>query len=98
MRKFEIILTFKPRHVKSITLKEAIIKQQRIFNIELEDDGCISPEQFCNNVINPEERAEIARINITENMNSGYKPLNWLIELAGRLYLFNGVPLVFHRN
>lgn len=98
MRKFEVTLTYKIRSVKSFSLKDVIIKHQRVVDIELDDDSCVSPEQFCDNVINVNERPDIVRINIREDHSFNKKPLSWLSEQFGRIYFYNGIPIIFHRN
>jgi len=98
MRKFEVILTFKQRTDKSFTENDEISKRQKIIDVELDDADCISPELFCDNVINRRDRNDIVRINIIENRNDNSKPLSWLYEYRGRLYISNGVPIIFNRN
>ena len=98
MRKFEITLTYKTRTVKSISFKHAIIKQKKVLDVELEDENCISPEQFCDNVLIVNERPDIVRMNIKENNSANKQPLYWLTEHLGRIYFYNGIPIVFHRN
>jgi hypothetical protein len=98
MRKFEVILTYKPRKVNQVAVKDVIIKQQKVLDVELDDENCVSPEQFCDKVINLNERPDIVRMNIKEDYKLNQKPLYWLNEHFGRIYFYNGIPIVFHRN
>jgi hypothetical protein len=98
MRKFEVTLTYKPRTVNAVSVKDLIIKRQKVLDVELDDENCISPEQFCDSVINVKERPNIVRMNIKEDHSINKKPLYWLNEQFGRIYLYNGIPIVFHRN
>ncbi|MBT8378461.1 MAG: hypothetical protein KJN64_04460 [Ignavibacteria bacterium] len=98
MRKFEVTLTFKPRSVESVSVRNVFIKQQKVLDVELDDESCISPEQFCDNVLKVNERTDIVRMNIKENFSANKHPLHWLSEHFGRIYFYNGIPIVFHRN
>jgi hypothetical protein len=98
MRRFEVTLTYKLRSVKSLSLKDVIIKHQRVLDVELDDESCVSPEQFCDSVIKVNERSDIVRMNIKEDHSINKKPLYWLDEQLGRIYFYNGIPIVFHRN
>ncbi len=98
MRKFEVTLTYKPRSVKSISVSNVIIKQKKVLDVELDDENCISPELFCDSIINADERPDIVRMNIKEDQSINTKPLYWLNEQFGRIYFYNGIPIVFHRN
>ncbi len=98
MRKFEVILTFKQRTDNSLTESDNISKRQKIIDVELDDADCISPELFWHNVINRVDRNDIVRINIVENRDTKRKPLNWLNEHKGRLYVSHGIPIIFNRN
>jgi len=98
MRKFEVTLTYKRVLVPSSSPEEVMIKQQKIFNTELDDESCISPEIFCDKVINCNERHNVVRLNIKELSAGNTKPLYWLNENRGRIYLYNGVAIVLNRN
>jgi hypothetical protein len=98
MRKFEVILTYKLRSLKSRSVKDVLIKQKKVLDIELDDENCISPEQFCDSVINVNERPDVVKMNIKEDHSFNKQPLYWLTEQFGRIYLYNGIPIVFHRN
>ena len=98
MRKFEVILTYKMKSLNYRSVKDVLIKQKKVLDIELDDENCISPEQFCDSVINVNERPDIVRMNIKEDHSINKKPLYWLNEQFGRIYLYNGIPIVFHRN
>jgi hypothetical protein len=98
MRKFEVKLTYKSRTVKSVSVTEVLIKQQKVLDVELDDKSCISPEQFCDNVLNVKERPDIVRINIKEEHSLNKQPLYWINQHFGRIYLYNGIPIIFYRN
>jgi hypothetical protein len=98
MRKFEVILTYKLRSLKSRSVKDVLIKQKKVLDIELDDENCISPEQFCDSVINVNERPDVVKMNIKEDHSFNKQPLYWLTEQFGRIYFYNGIPIVFHRN
>jgi hypothetical protein len=98
MRKFEVILTFKQRTDNSLPESDDLSKRQKIIDVELDDADCLSPELFCDNVINRGDRNDIVRINIVENRDAKSNPLNWLYEHRGRLYVSHGVPIIFNRN
>ena len=98
MRKFEVTLTYKLRSLKSVSIKDVIIKHQRVLDVELDDERCISPERFCNSIIKIDERPDIVRMNIKEDHSFNKIPLYWLSEQSGRIYFYNGIPIVFHRN
>jgi hypothetical protein len=98
MRKFEVTLTYKSRTVKSVSVKNVMIKQQKVVDVELDDEYCTSPEQFCDSVISISERPEVVRINIKEENLLDQKPLHWVGEQFGRIYFYNGIPIVYNRN
>jgi len=98
MRKFEVTLTYKLRTIKSVSIKDVIIKHQKVLDVELDDESCISPEQFCNSIIKVDERPDIVRMNIKEDHSLNKTPLYWISEQFGRIYFYNGIPIVFHRN
>jgi hypothetical protein len=98
MRKFEVTFTYKPRKIILIPFREVFIKQQKIVDIELKDEQCISPEEFCSSIVASPERNNVVRINIKERTQGNEKPLLWITELFGRIYFYNGIPIVLHRN
>lgn len=98
MRKFEVTFTYKPRRIILIPFQEVFIKQQKVVDVELEDEQCNSPEEFCNVVVMQPERSDVVRINIKERFMGDEKPLSWIAELFGRIYFYNGIPIVLHRN
>ena len=98
MRNFEVTLTYKSELIKLIETKNIYINQQKIMSIELDDSHCNSPEEFCDSIITPKERANVVRINIRERSADKGKPLNWITENLGRIYLYNGIPLVLNKN
>ena len=99
MRKFEVILTYKSNCLSIISSKDIIIKQQKILeDIELNDSQCFSPEDFFKCIINDYERPDVVRINIKEKSEGVDSPLKWILENMGRVYFYNGVPLLLNRN
>lgn len=98
MRNFEVTLTYKPLIVNQITPKSILINKQKIVEVELDEAVCNSPEAFCNAVINVQERTDVIRINIIEKFKPKEKPLYWLAENFGRIYFYNGIPIVLNRN
>lgn len=98
MRNFEVTLTFKPLIVSQVTSKSVFINKQKIVEVELDEAVCNSPEDFCNAVINVQERPDVIRINIIEKFKPTVPPLYWLAENFGRIYFINGIPIVINRN
>lgn len=98
MRNFEVILTYKSELLKLVETKNIYINRQKVINVELEDSDCNSAEEFCNSIIPPAERVKVVRINIREKPTDNFRPLNWLHENFGRIYLHNGIPLILHKN
>jgi len=98
MRNFEVTLTYKSLNLNQYLSKNIFINKQKILEVELEDSHCVSPEEFCDAVINLQERQEIVRINVVEKKKTTMKPLYWLTENFGRIYFHNGIPLVLNKN
>jgi hypothetical protein len=98
MRSFEVTLTYKPLLVNQIISKSIMINKQKILEVELDEAVCNSPEEFCDAVINIQERPDVIRINIVEKYKSAVRPLYWLAENYGRIYFYNGIPIVLSRN
>ncbi|GIK60879.1 MAG: hypothetical protein HND39_14490 [Ignavibacteriota bacterium] len=98
MRNFEVTLTFKPLVVNKVVSSSVLINKQRVVEISLDDQVCISPEEFCEAVINIKERPDVVRLNIVERFTSTEKPLYWIKENYGRIYFHNGVPIVLNKN
>lgn len=98
MRNFEVTLTYKSELLRLIETKNIYINQQKIINVELDDSHCYSPEEFCNSIMPPTERIKVVRINVREKPTGNFRPLNWLSENFGRIYLHNGIPLILNKN
>ena len=98
MRNFEVTLTYKPFIVNQVISKSILINKQKIVEVELDEEVCISPEEFCKAVISLQDRPDVLRINIVERFKSAEKPLYWLAENYGRIYFHNGVPIVLNKN
>jgi hypothetical protein len=98
MRNFEVTLTYKVSLIHQIQKPDIIISHQKKLDVELDESHCLSPEEFCNAVINLRERPNVVRVNIREKNKDEEKPLNWIVENWGRIYLFNGIPLVLNKN
>jgi hypothetical protein len=98
MRNFEVTLTYKGLMINQLLKKNIYINKQKILEIELDDSNCISPEEFCDAVINIQERPDIVRINVVEKNKTSIRPLNWIAENFGRIYFHNGIPLVLNKN
>jgi len=98
MRNFEVTVTYKASLINQIQARNIIINHQRIIEVELDDSHCLSPEEFCDSVITLRERPNVVRINVKEKNVGNVKPLNWIDENLGRIYLLNGIPLVLNRN
>ena len=98
MRNFEVTLTYKVLPIARIYLRNIKISHQKVLDVELDDANCLTPEDFCNAVINLQERPEVVRINVKEKDSGNSKPLNWISENFGRIYLYNGIPLILHKN
>jgi len=98
MRNFEVTLTYKSINLNQYLSKNIFINKQKILEVELDESHCISPEEFCDSVINLQERPEVVRINVVEKKEPAVKPLNWITENFGRIYFHNGIPLVLNKN
>ena len=98
MRNFEVTLTYKVLPITRLYLRNIKISHQKVLDVELDDSHCLTPEDFCNAVINLQERPEVVRINVKEKKSGNSKPLNWINENFGRIYLYNGIPLILHKN
>jgi len=98
MRNFEVTVTFKVSLFNQIPSRNIIINHQKFLDVELDDSHCLSPEEFCDSVITLQERPNVVRINVKEKNKGNEKPLNWINENLGRIYLYNGIPLVLNRN
>lgn len=98
MRNFEVTLTYKVLPIAPIYLRNIKISHQKVLDVELDDLHCLTPEAFCNAVINLQERPEVVRINVKEIKSGNSQPLNWISENFGRIYLYNGIPLILHKN
>ena len=98
MRNFEVTLTYKPLIINQLYSKNIYINKQRILEVELDDSHCYSPEEFCDSIISLQERQNVVRINIKEKIKGKEKPVYWLSENFGRIYLHNGIPLILNKN
>jgi len=98
MRNFQVTLTFKVSHLNRLYPRSVKVIHQRVMDVELEDSYCLSPEEFCDSIISLKERPNIIRINVKEKNISEEKTLNWISENFGRIYLYNGIPLVLNKN
>ena len=98
MRNFEVTLTYKSLNLNQYLSKNIFINKQKILEVELEESHCVSPEEFCDAVINLQERPEIVRINVIEKKKKTEKPLYWITENFGRIYFHNGIPLILNKN
>jgi hypothetical protein len=98
MRNFEVTVTYKVSFINQIQAQNIIINRQKILDVELDDSHCLSPEEFCDSVITLRERPNVVRINVKEKNVGNGKPLNWIDENLGRIYLLNGIPLVLNKN
>ena len=98
MRNFEVTLTYKSISIQDLVSKNILINKQKKLEVELDDSNCISPEEFCNAVINISERPHVVRINVTEKFVTPEKQLFWISENFGRIYFHNGIPLILNKN
>ena len=98
MRNFEVTLTYKASIINQICAQNIIINRQKILDVELDDSHCLSPEEFCDSVIKLQERPNVVRINVKEKNKANEYPLNWISENLGRIYLYNGIPLILNKN
>jgi hypothetical protein len=98
MRKFEVTLTYKPRKVYLVPYREVFIKLQKVLDVELDDCYCSSPEEFCDSVLLNKDRARIVRLIVKERYSGDEFPLHWIHEHWGRIYFYNGIPLIPSRN
>lgn len=98
MRKFEVTLTYKPHKVYLVPYREVFIKHQKVIDVELDENRCCSPEKFCDSVINHDERNKIVRLIVKERFTGDENPIPWVYENWGRIYFYNGIPLITHRN
>ena len=98
MRNFEVTLTYKSLNINQLFAKSIFINRQKVLEVELDDNRCTSPEEFCDAVIKVNERPNVIRINVVEKYKSSDKPLYWLTENYGRIYFHNGIPLILNKN
>lgn len=98
MRNFEVTLTYKVSVINQIKNGNIAINRKKIIDVELDESHCLTPEDFCNAIITLQERPDVVRINIKEKYRGKEKPLNWIHENLGRIYLHNGIALVLHKN
>lgn len=98
MRNFEVTLTYKSLILNQFFSRNIFINKQRILEVELDESHCISPEEFCDSVINLQERPNVVRINVVEKNKPSGKSLNWITENYGRIYFHNGIPLILNKN
>jgi len=98
MRNFEVTLTYKSISIQHLISKNILINRQKKLAITLDDSHCMSPEEFCDAVINAKERPHVVRINVIEKSAPLEKPLNWIAENFGRIYFHNGIPLILNKN
>jgi hypothetical protein len=98
MRNFEVTLTYKTMFINPVEKGNVSLSRHKVLDIELDESYCHSPEEFCDAVINLKERADVVRINIKEKFKGKENPLFWVKENFGRIYLFNGIPLVLNKN
>jgi len=98
MRNFEVTLTYKSISLDQLVSKNIFINKQKKLAIKLDDSHCITPEEFCDAVINAKERRHVVRINVVEKYSRHEKPLNWITENYGRIYFHNGIPLILNKN
>ncbi|MCW8811078.1 MAG: hypothetical protein OQJ93_00390 [Ignavibacteriaceae bacterium] len=98
MRNFEVTVTYKASLINQIQARNIIINRQKILDVVLDDSHCLSPEEFCDSVINLQERPNVVRINVKEKNTGNVKPLHWINEHSGRIYLLNGIPLILNKN
>ena len=98
MRNFEVTLTYKVSLINQICERDIIINRQKILDVELDDSHCLSPEEFCDSVIALQERPNVVRINVKEKYCGNEHPLYWINENSGRIYLYNGIPLILNKN
>ena len=98
MRNFEVTVTYKSISLDQLVSKNILINKQRKLAVELDDLHCISPEEFCDAVINVKDRPHVVRINVVEKYSRNEKPLNWITENFGRIYFHNGIPLILNKN
>lgn len=98
MRNFEVTLTYKSLNINQIISENIFVNKQKKLEIELDDNRCTSPEEFCDAVIKVTERPDVIRINVVEKYISANKPLYWLTENYGRIYFHNGIPLILNKN
>lgn len=98
MRNFEVTLTYKPSLINPFKNGSVSLCRHKVMTVELDDSNCHSPEEFCDAVLNLKERAEVVRVNVKEKFKGTETPLIWVKENLGRIYLFNGIPLILNRN
>jgi len=98
MRNFEVTLTYKSLMINQLLTKNIYINKQRILEVELDESHCISPEEFCDAIITIQERPNVVRLNVVEKYKPTEKPLYWITENFGRIYLHNGIPLILNKN
>ena len=98
MRKFKVTLTYKTSTLDQLLSKTILINKQKVLEVELDDSHCLSPEEFCDSVIENQERSDVIRINVIEKFKSATEPINWITENYGRIYFHNGIPLILNKN
>lgn len=98
MRNFEVILTYKTTLIDPVKTGSVSVNRHKVIDVELDESYCHSPEEFCDAVINLKERADVVRINVKEKFIGEVQPLFWVKENFGRIYLFNGIPLILNKN
>lgn len=98
MRKFKVTLTYKTSTLDQLLSRKILINKQKVLEVELDDSHCLSPEKFCDSVIENRERPDVVRINVVEKFKSATEPINWIAENYGRIYFHNGVPLILNKN
>lgn len=98
MRNFEVILTYKSLKIDHFLSKNVLVNQQKVLEVQLDESHYHTPEEFCDAIINLQERSNVVRMNIIEKNNPTLKPLHWLAENFGRIYFHNGIPLILTRN
>lgn len=98
MRKFKVTLTYKTSTLDQLLARKILINKQKVLEVELDDSHCLSPEEFCDSVIENKERADVVRINVVEKFKPATEPINWITENYGRIYFHNGIPLILNKN
>jgi hypothetical protein len=95
MRNFEVTLTYKALMIHQLIDEKYLMStSKRYWKLSWTILHCISPEEFCDAIITVQERPDVVRINIVEKYTPTEKPLYWITENFGRIYLHNGIPLI----